>query len=33
MGPFCLNHWAGESYVVDTAVVILFLPFGVEVYT
>jgi hypothetical protein len=29
MGPLCLYHWASESDVVDTAVVILFLPLGV----
>jgi hypothetical protein len=32
MGPLCLYHWAGESDVVDAAVVVLFLPLGVEVY-
>ena len=32
VGPFCLYHWAGESDVVGTAVVVLFLSLGVEVY-
>jgi hypothetical protein len=32
MGPLYLYHWAGESDVVDTVVVVLFLPLGVEVY-
>ena len=33
VGPLCLYYWAGESDVVDTAVVVLFLSLGVEVYT
>jgi multisubunit Na+/H+ antiporter MnhF subunit len=33
MRPFCLNHWPSEGYVIDIAVVILLLSFGVEVYT
>jgi hypothetical protein len=32
MGPLCLHHWTGESDVVDTTIMILFLPLGVEVY-
>jgi hypothetical protein len=32
MGPLRLHHWSGESDVVDTAIVILFLSLSVEVY-
>jgi hypothetical protein len=33
MGPLRLHHWTGESDVVDTPIVVLFLPLGIEVYT
>jgi hypothetical protein len=33
VGPLCLYYWVGESDVVDTAIVVLFMPLGVEVYT
>jgi hypothetical protein len=31
MGPLRLHYWAGESDVVNTAIVVLFLSLGVEV--
>lgn len=30
MGPFCLDDWSGEGYVIDPLIVVVLLPFCVE---